>query len=239
MALPCPKLIVPLLAASALLGLGACSPLQHGTDSVTGPGRSGVHPQMIAGCPTLEANTVANPLVFNTEVAMVPQFRTGRLRIESIGDVATTSILSMGPCAATDIPTINFISGHANVFVSNSTQSITTTGTRLTFGALLFNPIIPGSVNANDAQGNSFQVIWPALAGVGTGSPRIRVQLAQWDQSLVNPSSKLDVSWDLIVSQNGVQTFIRGSASGLTMDGLGVFPGGGAILPCQIGRAHV
>ena len=52
------------------------------------------------------------------------------------GDIAVPSVAAMGGCAATDIPSINFIAGHANVFLSGTTLSVTTTGTRLTFGPL-------------------------------------------------------------------------------------------------------
>src|SRR5207302_3889736 len=122
--------------AGAALVIGGCSRSGH-IDSLSGPGRHGVGPQVVAGCPTLNENTLntADPMI--VETGAVPQFRSNRLRVDLTGDIAVPSIASMGSCAAADIPTITFVGGHANVFLSGTNNSVTTTGARLTFGALL------------------------------------------------------------------------------------------------------
>src|SRR2546423_5248430 len=127
------------LALGAVLGLGACSRSQHATDGIAGPGRTGPGPQAGAGCPSFIPNDINTAFNFNVDFGAVVSFRPDkRLRSEMSGDVAEVSILSCGPCAATDIPNISFTGGHANVFLHGTSQSITTTGERLTFGPLLF-----------------------------------------------------------------------------------------------------
>ena len=231
------KFALPLLALTAALGLGACSRAQHVTDSVAGPGssRTGAGTQVVAGCPTLIANDINTAFNFNTEVGAVVQFRAGnRIRIETSGDAAEVSIASAGACAASDIPSISFIRGHANVFISGTTQSVTTTGAGLTFGALLFPGagIEDGVVVADDAQGNVLEWVWPVLAGTGIGSPIMRVQLAAWNTALVNAGTLLDVTWDVTALQDGVETTFKGHCEGMAMDGTPVVPGGFSILPC-------
>ena len=222
------------LALVAILGLGACSRAQHVTDSVAGPGRSGAGTQVVAGCPTLTANTLNTADAFTTEVGYVARFNSKLIRIETPGDIAVPSMLSMGPCAAADIPSINFVGGHANVFLNGTTTSVTTSGNRLTFGALLFpgSLLEPGVVVANDAEGNVLEIIWPEMAGVGVGSPIVRVQLARWNGALINTLSKLDVTWDMVIEQDGVQQFVKGHCEAIPMDGTAVIPGGASITPC-------
>ncbi len=229
-----PRIAVSLLALTFVIGLGACGRSQHVSDDIAGPGRHGAGTQVVAGCPTLVANTLATADAVNIESASVPQLRANRLRIMSIGDIAVPTIQSMGPCAAADIPTINFIGGHANVFVSGSTNSITTSGNRLTFGALTFagNSVAPGTVAASDAEGNVLQIVWPQLAGVGVSSPRLIVQLARWNTAMTPPGTTLDVSFDFTVSQDGVQQSIKGQVANVPLDGSAVTPGGGSIAPC-------
>lgn len=232
-----PKALTSLRAALAIvavMGLGACSRSQHVTDSVAGPGRSGAGTQVVAGCPTLVANTLNAADAFTVETGMVASFTSRRLRIETVGDIAVPTIQSMGACAAADIPSINFVGGHANVLLSGTTTSVTTTGSGLSFGALLFPgaALEPGVVVANDAQGNVLEIIWPELAGTGVGSPIVRVQLAAWNTALVTPASLLDVTWDLVAEQDGVQQFIKGHCEAIPMDGTAVIPGGAAITPC-------
>jgi hypothetical protein len=228
------KFALPLFALTAALGLGACSRAQHVTDSITGPARAGAGTQVVAGCPTLIANDINTAFNFNVETGAVVQFRSNRIRIETVGDAAEVSVLAAGPCAASDIPSINFIGGHANVFLSGTSTSITTTGNRLTFGALLFPGagIEDGVVVAQDAQGNVLEWIWPELAGTGIGSPIMRVQLAAWNTALINASTLLDVVWDVTAEQDGVLTTFKGHCEGMAMDGTPVIPGGLSILPC-------
>jgi hypothetical protein len=228
------RIAAPLFALA--LGLGACSRAQHVTDAVTGPGRNGTDTQGAAGCPTLIANNINNALDFALESGAVVSIRSGRrLRIETSGDAAEVSIGSCGPCAAADIPSINFIGGHANVFVAGSNHSVTTTGQRLTFTRLAFlgTNIEPGILIANDALGNVMEIIWPELAGLGVGSPIVRVQLAVWNEAMVNASDALDVSWDLTAEQNGVQTTFKGHCEAMSKNGTPVLgAGAGSILPC-------
>ena len=229
------KVLVLTQAALALglaLSLGACSRSQE----LNGPaaGRHGSGTQVVAGCPTLIANTLNTADAFTVESGMVVRATATRIRIETIGDIATPTIQSMGGCAAADIPSINFIGGHANVFLNGTTTSITTTGGALSFGALLFPGALlePGVVVANDAQGNVLEIIWPELAGTGVGSPVVRIQLARWNSALVTPASKLDVTWDMVVEQDGVQQFIKGHCEGMSMDGTPVIPAGASVTPC-------
>jgi hypothetical protein len=104
----------------------------------------------------------------------------------------------------------------------------------LSFGALFFagTNVEPGTVFTSDAEGNVLQVIWPELAGTGTGSPIVRVQLARWNQAMVNGGSTLDVTWDLTLEANGVQQTIKGSCQGMSTAGTPVVSGGASILPC-------
>ena len=228
-------IVMPLLALSAALGLGACSRAQHVTDSVAGPARAGAGTQVVAGCPTLVANTPATAFDFVAEYGAVVMFRPGnRIRIETVGDAAEVNILSAGPCAASDIASINFVSGHANVFLSGTSTSVTTSGNRMTFGALLFPGagIEDGVVVAQDAQGNVLEWVWPELAGTGIGNPIMRVQLAAWNTALVTPATLLDVTWDVTGEQDGIQTTFKGHVEGMAMDGTPVIPGGSSIPPC-------
>jgi len=232
------KHLLPVRAALVLamaLSLGACSRAQRVTEPVSGHSRVGAGTQVVAGCPTLIANDINTAFDFNAEFGAVVQFRAGnRIRIETVGDAAEVSINAAGPCAASDIPSINFIGGHANVFVSGTTQSVTTSGNRMTFGPLLFPGagIEDGVVVAQDAQGNVLEWVWPELAGVGVGSPIMRVQLAAWNTALVNAGTLLDVTWDVTGEQDGVLTTFKGHIEGLPMDGTPVIPGGASILPC-------
>ncbi len=195
MKLPYARPATLLLALAAVAALGACSRAQHVTDALNGPGRTGAGTQGAAGCPTLVANDINTAFNFNTEFGAVASFRPGiRLRIETVGDAAEISMLACGQCAANDIPTINFIGGHANVFLSGTSQSITTAGERLTFGRLAFlgTNIEPGIIIAFDSQGNVLEIIWPALAGLPPGPPRLRLQLARWS-AWVQTGRKIDV----------------------------------------------
>ena len=226
--------LLPLVVLTAALGLGACGRTQKVTEPASA-GRGGAGTQVVAGCPTVVGNTFATAFDFNTDFASVAQFRPGnRIRIESVGDLPQWSIEASGPCAAADIPSINFIGGHANVFLSGTTTSITQSGGRLTFGALLFPgaALEEGVVLASDAAGNVLEIIWPGLAGLPPGPPRIRVQLAAWNDALVTATTKLDIVWDMTAEQDGIQSTFKGHCEGMAMDGTPVVPGGAAIPPC-------
>jgi len=222
------------LVVVAALGLGACGRSQHVTDDIAGPARHGAGSQVVSGCPTLNANTVNTADVFNTESGAVAQFRSNRLRLETTGDIAVPSMLSMGACCAADIPNINVIGGHANVFVSGSTNSVTTSGNRLTFGPLLFagSNVEPGTVFTQDSEGNVLQIIWPQLAGTGTGSPIVRVQLARWNSAMVGGNTSLDVTWDITFQADGVQQTVKGSCQAMATNGTPVVSGGASVVPC-------
>lgn len=231
-----PSTVRAALVVAAALGLGACGRTQHLTDDVAGPGRRGAGTEIISGCPSLTANTLASADAMNIESASTPKNQPGRLRMELIGDVATPSVLAMGPCCAADIPTISITGGHANVVVSGTTNSITTTGNALTFGALAFpgSNIESGIVLAVDGRGNVLEIIWPELAGVGAGSPIFRLQLAQWNTAMTPPGAVVDVAFDMAFVSNGVTQFIKGAVAGLPLDGSTISPGagGGAVTPC-------
>lgn len=222
------------LVAAAALGLGACSRSQHVTDDLAGPGRHHSGTEIVAGCPTLTGNTLNTANNLNVESGAVTKNAPGRFRVDVVGDIAAPSLSSMGACVAADIPTISFVGGHANVFVSGTTNSITTTGNRLTFGPLTFGGLNlePGTVLTQDAQGNVLQIIWPALAGLGSGSPIVRVQLAQWNTALTAPGATVDVSFDLTATQDGVEQNIKGTVANVPLDGTPVVSGAGAVVPC-------
>lgn len=216
------------------LSLGACSRSPQITSPSSVSGRDGAGQQAGGGCPTLIGNTAATADPFITESALCSSFIPGRMRLESMGDIAGGLINAAGPCAAADVPTINVLGGHANVVINGTSQSITTSGNRLTFGALV-SPgqfIEPGVILANDAEGNVFEIIWPALAGTGTGAPIVRVQLAQYNQALVTPSTKVDVSWDLTLEQDGVWQSIQGGCAAIPLSGAVVVPNAAVVTPC-------
>ncbi len=228
------KSALPLVVLMAAFGLGACGKAQQITQPASA-GRGGAGTQVLAGCPTVVGNTPAAAFDFNTETGAVVQYRAGtRIRIETAGDLPQWSVDASGPCAANDIASINFIGGHANVFLHGTTTSITQTGGRLTFGALLFPgaALEEGVVVANDAAGNVLEIVWPALAGTGIGSPIVRVQLAAWNEALVDANSLLDVQWDMTAEQDGIQSTFKGHCEGMPMDGTPVIPNGLSIPPC-------
>lgn len=230
-------LLSPVRAVAVVLmalTLGACSQTQHITDSVSGPVRAGAGADVVVGCPTLVANTPATASVFSAEAGMVPSITSNRLRIETPGDIAAIpSIDAMGACATSAVPSINFIGGHANVFVSGTTSSISGA---LTFGALLFPgaALEPGVVVATDANKNVLEIIWPQLAGTGIGSPIVRIQLGKWNTSLITAGTKLDIVWDMVVQQDAVLHYIKGHCEAIPMDGSAVVPGGAAVSPCPL-----
>ena len=214
------------------LSLGACSRSQNVSESLTGPAREGAGTRVVAGCPTLIGNTSATPSVFAAEMAMVSSFNSKRLRIEATGDIpALPTINDMGTCATSAIPSINFVSGHANVFLAGTTTSISGP---LTFGALLFPgaALEPGVVVATDANKNVLEIIWPLLAGTGTGAPIVRIQLAKWNTNLVTAASRVDIVWDMVASQDANLHFISGRTNGIPMSGQAIFPNAAAPLPC-------
>lgn len=222
------------IALGLALSLGACSRSQQITSPASVSGRDGAGQQAGGGCPTLTANSLGAADPFITEMAMCASFLPNRMRIETMGDIAGGLLSAAGPCAASDAPSINVLGGHANVTISGTSQSITTSGNRLTFGALV-SPgqfIEPGVVVANDAEGNVLEIIWPALAGTGIGAPIVRVQLAQYNQALLTPSTKVDVSWDLTLEQDGAWQSIQGGCAAIPLTGAMVVPNAAAVAPC-------
>src|SRR5262249_8327357 len=215
------------------LPICACSRAQHVTGAITGPGRSGPGSQIVSGCPTLIANDPNSAFDCILDQGSVAQFRANRLRIDVIGDATEIQVLSMGSCIASDVPTINITGAHANVFLAGTNHSITTPGQRLTFGPVLAlgANLEPGIVLTSDALGNVFEIIWPELAGIGTGNPIVRVQLARWNLSMISLNSKVDVTFDFVAEQGGVRTFFRGHCEGMGMDGAPVVGAGAAAIP--------
>ncbi|MEQ1833655.1 MAG: hypothetical protein ABL977_11420 [Candidatus Eisenbacteria bacterium] len=212
--------------------LGACSRSQSVSEAVSGPVRVGAGENVVLGCPTLIANTPAAPSVFTAVSASLPQLRSNRLRLEAVGDVADLpSLESMGDCMSSATPSIFVVSGHANVFLSGTTTSISGP---MTFGALPSGGLTgePGVVVGQDAIGNVLEIIWPALAGTGVGQPIVRIQLARWNTSLINPATRLDIVWDMQIQQDANIRFVTGRTDAIPTDGTSVVPGGGAVVPC-------
>ena len=115
-------------------------------------------------------------------LASVPQFRTGRLRIDLVGDVPAGWINAIGACATGGAPTVSFESGSCDATLAGTNTSVTGAGGPLTFGPLLVPVAVPepGVVLATDAAGNVLQIIWPALAGLPAGPPVMRMNLVSW-----------------------------------------------------------
>ena len=211
--------------------LGACSRSQHVTDSVSGPVRVGSGENVVLGCPTLLANTLATPSLFTTASASLPQLRSGRLRLEAVGDIAALpSLDAMGACMSSATPSIFVIGGHANVFLSGTTTSISGP---MTFGALPSGGLIgePGVVVGQDVNGNVLEIVWPVLAGTGIGQPIVRIQLAKWNSFNVGVA-KLDITWDMAIQQDANINYIAGRTDAIPTDGSSVVPGGAAVVPC-------
>lgn len=235
------------VALTLALGLGACSRSQHTSDSLTGPGRRGANGSLfgigtravdspfvpVVPCPGLIAAAPDAPLNFVATVAMVAQFRTNRLRIESIGEIAGPSLKDMGPCAAADAPSIRFIGGHANLFFHGTDTSVTITGQPLEFGPLFFPGALiePGIVLAIDAQNDVLEIIWPELAGLGPGDPIVRVQLSRWNPQLLTTSRTYDLEWDMTAERDGVQMTFKGRSVNVGLDGAAVVQEGGTSSP--------
>jgi hypothetical protein len=112
--------------------------------------------------------------------ATVPQFRTGRLRIDLVGDVPAGWLNAMGSCATRGAPAVAFISGTGDVTLSSSGASVTGKATPLAFGALTVPPGEAGVLLATDAAGNNLEIIWPALSGLPPGQPVMRMNLVSW-----------------------------------------------------------
>ena len=129
-----------------------------------------------------------------TQLAHVAQFRSVDLRLEIVGDVPTGTMEASGACAASNVATIQFTGGVANVFRAGTNQSVTFAGQQLSFGPLQFPTLVlePGVVLAQDAALNLLEIIWPGLTGLGVGPPILRLQLSRWDP-WVAPGKQVDV----------------------------------------------
>jgi len=178
-------LVVAGLLAS--LSLGACS--RSGmTDSLVGPGKAttspfakgpgkgGAPPPPAPGADPCASLTGLGGAVAVAD-ASVPQNRIDRLRIEIVGDVAAGTMNTLGGCATGNAPAVSFISGTASLSAGGGV------GGNFTFGALAVPPAEGGVVLANDAAGNTLEIIWPALAGGAPGPPIMRLQLVRSGQA--------------------------------------------------------
>ncbi len=172
-------------------------------------------------CPNMIPNTPETAIEFIPTSAMCASFTNRRIRFEMFGDLPSPSIEMMGPCVASDAPTIRFISGHANVFIHDTNTSVTENGQPLTFGELIFPGALleKGVVVANDAVGNVLEVIWPTIAGTGVTPPVVRIQLARWNLSLVSPSETYDIEWDMIAERDSTQMHMKGRAVHINLAG--------------------
>lgn len=135
-----------------------------------------------ASDPCKSLNSLGGAAVLTSMI--VPQFRTGRLRVNLVGDVPLGWINAMGPCTATAAPAVTIISGSGDVTLAGTTTSVTSAGGPLTFGPLAVPPVEVGTVLATDAAGNVLQIIWPALAGLPPGPPVLRMNLASWSAAV-------------------------------------------------------
>jgi hypothetical protein len=187
-----------------------------------GPGR-GADPSVVVGCPTLLANTALTPDTVKAQTGLVPKFNNRILRIHVIGDVASTPNLdAIGACATALTPSIFIAGGHADVFVSGTTTSISGP---MTFGAFVLSPGVAGELIGTDAVGNTMHVIWPVIQGVGVGSPIIRVELRAWNAALVGINTRLDVKFDMTLAQDLVKRTVVGSCAGIPLNGTAINPG--------------
>ena len=144
----------------------------------------------------------------------VPQFRTGRLRVDLVGDVAGGWLNAMGACTASDTPSDTFVSGSGDVTLAGTNTSITSAGGPLTFGPLLLPGLViePGVVISTDAAGNVLQIIWPALAGLPAGPPVLRMNLASW-----SPAAQTGAALDATMTFNARN--LNGSTATFTARG--------------------
>lgn len=152
-------------------------------------------PQIGAGalspCPT---TLEATPDTVISQLANIVQFRSGRLRLEIIGDNAAGTIGATGACAASETPQFLYTGGAANLYRAGTNTSVTFFGQPMTFGPLVFPGVLlePGVVVASDAEKNVLEIVWPQLAGFGPGAPILRLQMAHWN-SWVQTGRKVDV----------------------------------------------
>ncbi len=223
-----PALLLTVFALA--LGLGACSRSQHLSDSIVGPRGEHQTPYAAVPCPTLIPATMDSAVRFVATSGLTASYTPRRIRMETMGFM-TPSLTDMGPCALGTTPSIRIVGGHANVFIHGTTRSITVSGQPLTFGALI--PPAPvlekGVLLAQDAQGNVLEIIWPTIAGLGLGDALVRVQLARWNTAIVNTAQLYDVSWDLILEQDGVQMCVKGGAERLNLFGAVVMQPGASL----------
>lgn len=232
-----PRLLMPALALVAAFGLASCGKQQQVTQPGSGIGRNGIGSQDLAGCPTLTATDLNTqlPLAFNIESGMVAQYRpaVNRMRIQFQGDLAEWSLASAGACVAADIPSIKVKRSRASLYLHGTTQSITTHGGHLDFDEMIFPGLDhTGIVESSDAEGNVMLLLWPELAGDGTGSPVVGIEMGDWNHALVGPDTKIDVVFDMTFEQDGVESTMRGQIAGLSMDGTAVLPNGLNLPPC-------
>jgi len=239
--------IVATVATIALaLGVNACSRTQPMADSLTGPVRHGAGAAMVGGigragdtnfaptapCPALVPASIDAPVRFIPTSGLVASFRTSRFRIETIGDNAGPKLKDMGPCVASNTPSISITGGHADVFLHGTNKSITYDGIPLSFGPLLA-PIglEAGVVLATNARNDVLEIIWPELAGLGPGDPIVRVQMASWNSLLVSPAESYDIVWDMTAERDGTQMCFKGHADNLRTDGVAVAQEGAVSSP--------
>ena len=108
--------------------------------------------------------------------------------------IATMAAVVCATATAADAPAVSFVGGSANVFQAGTNVSVTSTGSALTFGALLFPGALlePGVVIASDVNNNVLEIIWPGLAGLPPGAPVFRLQLARWN-AWIRTGRRIDV----------------------------------------------
>jgi hypothetical protein len=148
-------------------------------------------PAVIGACPSpLLGPTRGNatePIV-DPFISLVQNRAPKRLRFEATGDAVGDIVRLLGPCAATDAPTVFFTGGEAYITATDPRRG---TVWEISKGRLFFDqPLLfpgaavePGVVVTQDANRNVLEIIWPQLAGGPPGAPIFRVQLADFQNA--------------------------------------------------------
>ena len=101
--------------------------------------------------------------------------------------MASGTIAGFGGCSATATAAVSFLSGTGNMTLAGMNKFVSTAGGTRVFGPLLFSglTIEAGTVLALDASGNQLQIMGPALAGLLTGPPLLRLNLVSYSADVL------------------------------------------------------
>jgi len=233
--------MVGLLGASLLAG---CI-----SNESTGPQKAGRTAPIINAGECGAALGAGGPIEITPAFAAIVQMRPARMRIETVGtSLLGPSLTALGACATTlspttGLPALQFTSGSCNVKING--QSIANGLSPLTgnleFGLIPATALEPGVVVATDALGNVLEIIWPLLAGTGTGDAIVRIQLASWNSTLFASSATMDISYNfncsaLNAAGQAVNASFFGAVAGVPTDG-SVLSFAGAPAACPLALA--